>query len=254
MTRAAEALEEKFGYRFRDQELLIRALTHRSWLSERGSPMPQVGDNEQLEYLGDAILGFVVSEALVLKYPSAREGQLSQWKAHLVSSAYLHQRARVLGLGEFLRLGKGEERNGGRERKTLLANAFEAVIAAMHLDGGIEVARKFIQEHVLRGMDSPQDVEAIGLLNHKSILQERTQALGLPIPRYFTVGSSGPEHAKVFTVEARAGDRLVSRATGTSKKAASQQAAERLIEQLKAIEAEKTPAQASGDVEPASGA
>lgn len=253
MTRGAEALEEKFGYSFRNRELLIRALTHRSWLSERSSPMPESGDNEQLEYLGDAILGFVVSEALVLKFPSAREGQLSQWKAHLVSSAYLHQRARALGLGEFLRLGKGEERNGGRERKTLLANAFEAVIAAMHIDGGIDVARKFIQDHVLRGMDRPQDVESIGLLNHKSILQELTQALGFPIPRYFTVATSGPEHAKVFTVEARAGDRLISRATGTSKKAASQQAAERLIEQLKAIEAEKAATQPDPSDPPESG-
>jgi ribonuclease-3 len=253
MTRAAEALEEKFGYRFRNRELLVRALTHRSWLSERSSPMPESGDNEQLEYLGDAILGFVVSEALVLKFPSAREGQLSQWKAHLVSSAYLHQRARALGLGEFLRLGKGEERNGGRERKTLLANAFEALIAAIHMDGGIDVARKFIQDHVLRGMDRPEDVESIGLLNHKSILQELTQALGLPIPRYYTVGTSGPEHAKVFTVEARAGDGLISRATGTSKKAASQQAAERLIEQLKALEAEKSAAQAAIEDSPESG-
>jgi ribonuclease-3 len=253
MTRADDALEEKIGYRFHERELLVRALTHRSWLSERGSPMPESGDNEQLEYLGDAILGFVVSEALVIKYPSAREGQLSQWKAHLVSSAILHQRARTLELGEFLRLGKGEERNGGRERKTLLANAFEALIAAMHLDGGIEIARTFIHEHVLRGMESPQDVEAIGLLNHKSVLQEWTQALGLPIPRYFTVATSGPEHAKVFTVEARAGERLISRATGTSKKAASQRAAERLIEQLKAVEAQKLVIQPVSDVPPESG-
>lgn len=236
MMRALEALEEKLGYRFKDRELLVRALTHRSWLSERSSPMPESGDNEQLEFLGDAILGFVVSEALVLKYPAAREGQLSQWKAHLVSSAYLHQRARALQVGEFLRLGKGEDRNGGRERKTLLANAFEAVIAALHLDGGIEIAGQFIQEQVLRGMDRPEDVESIGLLNHKSVLQERTQALGLPIPRYSTVEASGPEHAKVFTVEARVGDRWVSRATGSSKKAASQQAAERVIELLRAAD------------------
>jgi len=240
MTRALEALEEKLGYRFTDRELLVRALTHRSWLSERSSPMPESGDNEQLEFLGDAILGFIVSEALVLKYPAAREGQLSQWKAHLVSSAYLHQRARALQLGEFLRLGKGEDRNGGRERKTLLANGFEAVIAALHLDGGIEIARQFIQEQVLRGMDRPEDVESIGLLNHKSVLQERTQALGLPIPRYSTVETSGPEHAKVFTVEVRVGDRWVSRATGTSKKIASQQAAERVIELLRAVETKDT--------------
>jgi ribonuclease-3 len=240
MARSLDGLEDRLGYRFRDRDLLLRALTHRSWLSERSSPMPETGDNEQLEFLGDAILGFVVSEALALKHPTAREGVLSQWKAHLVSSAYLHQRARALGLGEYLQLGKGEDRNGGRERKTVLANAFEALIAAMHLDGGIEIARKFIEDQILRGMESPEDVESIALLNHKSVLQERTQALGLPIPRYSTVQTSGPEHAKIFTVEVRVGDRLACRATGSSKKAASQQAAERLLELLKASEAEKT--------------
>ncbi|MBV8551503.1 MAG: ribonuclease III [Acidobacteriaceae bacterium] len=229
-----EALEEKIGYRFQNRDLLVRALTHRSWLSERGSPMPESGDNEQLEFLGDSILGFVVSEALVLRDANAREGQLSQWKAHLVSAAYLYRCALALKLGEYLQLGKGEDRNGGRERKTLLSDAFEALIAAIHLDGGMDAARKFINERVLRALDSPEEMESIELLNHKSILQERTRALGLPVPRYLTVGASGPEHAKVFTVEARVGDHFVSRATGSSKKLASQHAAEMLIEQLKA--------------------
>ncbi|MBV9499077.1 MAG: ribonuclease III [Acidobacteriaceae bacterium] len=237
MTPALEALEEKIGYHFRDRDLFLRALTHRSWLSERGSPMPETGDNEQLEFLGDSVLGFVVSEALVLRHPVAREGQLSQWKAHLVSSTHLYACALTLGLGDFLLLGKGEDRNGGRQRRTVLANAFEALIAAMLVDGGINVARKFVEEHVLRGVNSLRDVESMGLLNHKSVLQERTQALGLPAPRYSTVDSSGPEHAKVFTVEVRVGDRFTSRATGNSKKAAGQQAAERLIQQLGQSEA-----------------
>jgi ribonuclease-3 len=137
-----------------------------------------------------------------------------------------------LGLGEYLLLGKGEERNGGRERKTLLANALEALIAAAHIDGGINVARNFIEEHVLGMLDNADDVESIDALNFKSALQERTQALGLPAPRYLTVESSGPEHAKVFTVEVRVGDDYVTRATGTSKKAASQQAARLLMDQL----------------------
>jgi len=232
MSLALASLEEKLGYRFRNRELLIRALTHRSWLSERVSPLPEVGDNEQLEFLGDSILGFVVSEALVLRHPSAREGSLSKWKAHLVSATHLHQCALKLGLGEHLQLGKGEDRNGGRERKTLLANALEAVIAALHIDGGIETARAFIDEHVLQVLENPEDVESIDALNFKSVLQERTQALGLPAPRYTIVESRGPEHAKIFTVEVRVGDANIGRASGPSKKSASQEAARLLLSQL----------------------
>jgi ribonuclease III len=227
-----EALEERLGYRFRDRKLLVRALTHRSWLSEQGSPMPETGDNEQLEFLGDSILGFVISEALILKHPGAREGQLSKWKAHLVSSIHLYGCALNLKLGEYLILGKGEERNGGRQRKTVLANAFEALLGALFLDGGIVEATRFVHESVLGGLDRLEGVEAMDLLNYKSALQERAQALGLPAPRYSIVETSGPEHAKIFTVEARLGDRLTTRATGSSKKAASQQAAELMMQQL----------------------
>lgn len=232
MQVSAEALEEKLGYRFRDRELLVQALTHRSWLAERGSAPPENGDNEQLEFLGDSVLGFIVSEALVLRHASAREGQLSQWKAQLVSSAHLHRCACALELGQYLLLGKGEERSGGRERKTLLANALEAIIAAIHLDGGIDQARDFIEEHVLRDLDKGASVYSVGLLNHKGLLHERAQALGLPAPQYTTIETSGPDHAKVFTVEVRIGDKFASRASGSSKKAASQQAAEMMIGQL----------------------
>jgi ribonuclease-3 len=236
MRFSLESLEEKLGYRFRNQELLLRALTHRSWLSERVSPLPDTGDNEQLEFLGDSILGFVVSEALVIRHPSAREGALSKWKAHLVSATHLHRCALDLGLGEYLQLGKGEERNGGRERKTLLANALEAVIAALHIDGGIEVARAFIDEHVLQMLENADDVESINALNFKSVLQERTQALGLSAPHYAIVEASGPEHAKIFTVEVRIGDGHMGRASGTSKKSASQEAARLLLNQLNEVE------------------
>jgi len=233
MSHPVEALEERLQYRFQNRDLLVRALTHRSASADKPpSAVAEDCDNEQLEFLGDSILGFVASEALVAKHPFVREGQLSQWKAHLVSATHLHDCALALELGAYLRLGKGEERNGGRERRTLLANAVEAVIAAIYLDGGIEPARNFIREHILGILDSAQEIELIGLLNHKSVLQERTQALGLPIPRYSTVETSGPEHAKVFTVEARVGSGFVSRATGTSKKAASQQAAQLLLEKL----------------------
>jgi ribonuclease-3 len=224
-------LEDKLGYRFLKPELLVRALTHRSSLSDKTTQMPDAEDNEQLEFLGDSVLGFIVAEALFRRYPNAREGQLSQWKSHLVSASYLHQRALALGLGEFLVLGKGEERNGGRDRPTLLSNAFEAVIAAMHLDGGTDPVRAFIERTVLAGLDGLDD-EHIELLNHKSVLQERTQAMGLPVPRYLTVASTGPQHAKIFTVEVRIGDGLTARAEGSSKKLASQRAAEEMLRML----------------------
>ncbi len=226
-------LEDKLGYQFANNELLIRALTHRSSLSDKTGKMPDAADNEQMEFLGDSVLGFIVSEALFRRFPNAREGQLSQWKSHLVSAAYLYTQAVVLGLGDYLLLGKGEERNGGRNRPTLLANAFEAVIAAMHLDGGTEPARRFIARTVLSGLDHLDD-EHVELLNHKSVLQERTQAMGLPVPRYMTISSTGPQHAKIFTVEARVGDGLTARAEGSSKKLASQRAAEVMLRALDA--------------------
>ena len=237
MGRPVEELEIKLNHRFRDRVLLVRALTHRSWGSEHspnlhGPKLEERRDNEQLEFLGDSILGFLVSEFLVRKHPSAAEGSLSQWKAHLVSSAHLYSCALELELGEYLVLGRGEERNGGRERRTLLANAVEAIIAAVYLDGGMEPARRLIEDRVLSVLQSEADIEALALLNFKSILQERSQAMGLPVPRYLIVETGGPEHAKSFTVEARIDERLVSRATGSSKKTASQLAAQLLIKRL----------------------
>ncbi|MFL6465067.1 MAG: ribonuclease III [Bryobacteraceae bacterium] len=256
MGASIELLEQSINYRFRDRTLLERALTHRSWSAERpghrvaagqaeASENPSLAhrprergrrDNEQLEFLGDAVLGFVVSEALLKQYPAADEGQLSQWKAHLVSASYLFQCARSLQLGDYLLLGKGEERNGGRERRTLLANAFEAVIAAIYLDGGFEPARDFILACVLMRLDDESDLASFELSNYKSILQEEAQSQGLPTPKYTIVGTSGPEHAKVFTVEVAIGSRLKTRATGSSKKTASQLAAQALIEQLRSDE------------------
>lgn len=240
MRGRVEALEEKLGHDFRDRELLIRAVTHRSATADRPNTLPAAErDNEQLEFLGDSILGFVVSEALVRAHPTASEGQLSRWKSHLVSSTHLYACARAVGLGEFLVLGKGEEKNGGRERQTLLSNALEAIIAAIHMDAGLEGARRFIEAHVLQSMESVVASDLADSLNHKSTLQERAQALGLPTPTYTTVGSSGPEHAKVFVVEGRVGEHLVSVGSGSSKKEASRNAAEKLIVQL--LDMERNP-------------
>jgi ribonuclease-3 len=229
----SEELEQVLGYRFRRPELLRRALTHRSLAAERPD-LTENSDNEPLEFLGDAVLGFIVSEELFHRYPEAREGQLSQLKAQVVNAKHLHSCAVRLGLGRFLLLGHGEERSGGRERKRILANAMEALIAAMHLDGGLETAQRFVRARIL-DETSPVGPEEVSALNHKSQLQTYAQTLGLALPKYNIVEISGPEHAKVFTVEARIGEQA-GRGTGTSKKLASQAAAEALIGELQLAE------------------
>ncbi len=225
-------LERRIGYCFHDRKLLQRALTHRSWLSDRAPVISENCDNEQLEFIGDSILGFAVSEALFLRHPSEPEGQLSKWKSHLVSAAHLHSCALLLDLGEHLLLGKGEERNGGRGRKTLLANAFEALIAAVHIDGGIQAAKMLVQQHVLDILPEPGNAESLDLFNFKGLLLEKTQELDLPEPIYSTVDSFGPEHSKMFTAEVSVGDKYMARADGSSKKAASQFAAKTLLERF----------------------
>jgi ribonuclease-3 len=232
MPAALELLEEKLGYQFQTRSLLLHALTHRSWSVEHRDVAPGRSDNERLEFLGDSVLGFVVSEALLDSFPDETEGQLSQRKAHLVSATHLHSCALELNLGEFLLLGKGEEQNGGRARRTVLANAFEAVIAALHLDGGLEPVRQFIRRTVLREHGHGKQPGSGTSLNYKNVLQEEAQARGLPIPRYTIIDTTGPEHAKVFLIEASVGDQFTSRAAGSSKKAASQDAARLLVERL----------------------
>lgn len=234
MTAAGQTLEAVIGYEFGNRKLLDRALTHRSWISEQIGEKRDDGDNEQLEFLGDSLLGFIVSEALFLAHPGMSEGQLSQSKAQLVCTTHLYVCATELGLGNFLHLGRGEERNGGRERRTLLANAVEAIIAAIFLDGGIVPAQEFIRRHVVPDIASSSNVAALTLLDHKGVLQEQAQSRGLPPPRYVVAATSGPEHSKRFTVEVRVGDHFASRAEGSSKKAASQLAAQLLMQELTA--------------------
>jgi ribonuclease-3 len=231
MDAAREELERKVGHSFRNRELLQRALTHRSWLEGRTSSDPAQQDNEQLEFLGDAVLGFVISEALTLRYPSATEGQLSRWKAHLVSAIHLHRCALELGLGEYLLLGRGEDRNGGRERRTLLADALEAVIAALYLDAGIDLARKFIEENVFLRFTS--ELDALSQSNNQKVdLQTRARAMGLPAPRYAVLAEEGPDHAKLFLVEVRLGDKLTAQAKASTKREASLLAAKELLGRL----------------------
>ena len=230
-------LETAIGHVFRDRELFQRALTHKSRVHERlEGEAASTGDNEQLEFLGDAILGFVVSECLVRRFASAPEGRLSKVKARLVSAARLHEVAQSLSLGDFLFLGRGEEMTGGRAKKALLSDAMEALIAAMYLDGGLDTTRAFIETHVV-GSFAHADGSAEGsvdgaMADYKSALQEMAQALKLPPPRYFIIGEDGPEHYKTFTVEVRVGKQWVGQAQGLSKKAAGQKAAENVLQQL----------------------
>src|SRR5258706_10434083 len=224
-------LERALGHTFRSRELLERALTHKSRIYEKAVEGQSSSDNEQLEFLGDAILGFVVSECLVRRYASYPEGRLSKLKAHLVSAARLYEVARSLCLGKYLFLGRGEEMSGGREKRALLSDAVEALIAALYLDAGLEVTRKFIEERVV-GVSQPEEDGESTVTDHKSALQEMAQALKLPPPRYVIVAEDGPEHSKTFTVEVRLGKEWVSQAQGLSKKSAGQKAAQQILQQL----------------------
>jgi ribonuclease III len=237
MRAELETLEARLEYRFSEPGLLLRALTHSSLAHEtRTSSDSPLDDNEQLEFLGDAILGFLVSEALVERHPQYREGELSRHKAHLVSAAHLHGVARRLDLGSYLKLGRSEEMSGGRAKKTLLVDSLEAVIAAIYLDGGMEPARAFIAGHVL---DAPytEDEEAgtdiqPAITNFKSALQELAQSRGMGQPKYAIVRERGPEHSKVFTVEVRVGKECSGQAEGRTKKIAAQRAARSVYERL----------------------
>lgn len=247
MRADAAALEQRIEHRFSDPELLRRALTHSSLANEartNGSPLT---DNEQLEFLGDSVLGFLISEALVQRFPSQTEGELSRQKAHLVSAAHLHGVARRLDIGAYLELGRSEEMSGGRAKKTLLVDALEAVIAAVYLDSGVDSARKFVHQFVLDApiagdFEAGTDIQP-AITNFKSALQELAQQRKLPQPRYTIVRERGPEHSKVFTVEARVGKDWTGQADGRTKKIAAQRAARGVYERLlEAVHAESASA------------
>lgn len=220
------ALEAILGHTFKDRSTLVRALTHRSYCSEL-RPNCFQPDNEQLEFFGDSILGFLISEALVARHTGLTEGTLSRAKSHLVSARWLHRVALHIGLGEYLQLGRGEEQSGGRVKPSLLADALEAVIAAIYLDGGIEPARHFVMEHVYS--DSVPAVTDTEDGNYKGRLWERAGAEKLPRPQYQVVETSGPAHEPRFIVEARLGDLFAARGAGRSKKAAEQEAAQAIL-------------------------
>ncbi len=228
MSAEQECLEAAIGYSFRDSGLLRRALTHKSYAHEQPAAADAVSaDNEQLEFLGDAILGFLASELLVNRFPALAEGRLSKLKARLVSADHLHKVALSLDLGRYLVLGKGEEMSGGRAKPALLADALEALLAAIYLDADLEEVRGFMLRYVAVGLDS-----TFPLADYKSAVQEAAQARGLPTPRYVTVRERGPEHAKNFTVEVRVGSDWSAEAEERTKKSAGQKAAQLLLAKL----------------------
>ncbi|MGE5568381.1 MAG: ribonuclease III [Rhodospirillales bacterium] len=230
MCADSEALEEIIGYAFHNRGLLIRALTHSSHAYEKNQQ--PLSDNEQLEFLGDAVLGFLISEYLVTRYPEYREGRLSIIKNYLVSASHLHDVAKKLQLGEFLLLGRGEELSGGRVKRGLLADAVEALIAAIYLDGGIEPARTFVLGHIVGSGAVLEESLAAPFTNFKGALQETARTLNLPSPRYTVVSQHGPAHARRFTVEVRIPPDLIAQAEGDSKKSAGQKAAQVILKQL----------------------
>jgi ribonuclease-3 len=226
-------LESVLGHRFRDPELLLRALTHSSRIAERGSDEP-IEDNEKLEFLGDAVLELVVSEHLVRVFPGWGEGKLSKSRSRLVNAAALSLAAQSLGLGRHLRLGRGEEKTGGRSKPALLADAYEAVIAAIYLDSGLEAARGFVNRSLVDGAMA-SEAEDLGRTDHKSALQELLQSRGMPHASYHIVEETGPDHQKVFRVEVRIAGNITAVGTGKTKKEAEQLAA---VEALNLLGAE----------------
>lgn len=238
-----ERLEERLGYRFAQRALLESALTHSSAVPElraevgAGQRDAQVEDNERLEFLGDAVLDLLASEYLLERFPDWSEGQLSRSRARVVNSQALEAAARRIGIGEYLRLGKGEEKTGGREKHAILADALEAVVAAVYLDGGLPAARELLRrvlfEPALGGAG-----EELSQSDRKSALQEFLQRRGQPPAEYRLAAESGPDHQKLFVVEVWSRGEYLSSGEGSTKKEAEQKAARDALGRLEQWEAE----------------
>jgi ribonuclease-3 len=249
-SRDISALEEVLDHQFSSPELLQQALTHSSHAREaesrNGGGVNLVPDNEQLEFLGDAVLGFVTSQELFQRFPQFSEGELSKLRAYLVSEKHLIRAARHLQIGRFLRLGHGEEKSGGRSKTTLLVDALEAVVAAMYLDAGLQKARALILDEILEPeleRMAEGSGEVVPVNDFKSSLQETAHSMGWSQPAYVLVQERGPEHQKTFTVEARvraqtggAEPEYAARGEGPTKKQAEQGAAKKALEYLRSLD------------------
>jgi len=262
------ALEKTLGHVFHNRNFLEQALTHASFARELeaqnasdGRPALEL-DNEQMEFLGDAVLSFVVSQELFRRFPEYQEGELSKLRAHIVSARRLLHPARELKIGDYLRLGRGEERSGGRNKSALLVNALEAIIAALFLDAGLDIAHGFILRNILEPELAElhkQGGEKLPVMDYKSALQEAIHASGRPPARYVMVKEEGPDHRKMFTMEAHipaspdGDDAFVCRSEGSTKKAAEQGAARLAWERLQSLQrspASEGPAAGAEQSEP----
>ena len=232
--RTTKTLETRLGYRFKDVALLERALTHRSFAYERGAP--RVRDYERLEFLGDSLLGFVVADWLYRDDREALEGALSRRKQALVRAETLAAVASSLGLGDALRLGRGEASTGGREKPSLLADALEAVIGAVYVDGGLRAARAVVRRHLRESFRGARGVQELPD-DYKTRLQEEVQGRIRITPRYRVVATSGPAHAREFRVEVLVDGEVLGSGSGTSRKQAEQEAARVALEQVPGGEA-----------------
>ena len=225
------ALERRLKYSFRDRDLLLRALTHRSYLHDARGPGDVPQDYQSLEFLGDAVVGFLVSAHLFRRFPEKREGELTKIRASLVSRDALAQQAALLGLGDFARLSRGEEKSGGRSKKAILADLFESVTAAIYLDGGGQAARDFLLATLQEKLNQ---IEEDGFVHSdfKSMLQEVVHSLGNEGPVYELVEEEGPPHQRRFSTSVQIGADVVAQGAGTSKKASQQAAARAALDLL----------------------
>jgi ribonuclease-3 len=224
-------LEKRLGYRFSHPALLERALTHRSYVH---SPENEgLRANERLEFLGDSVLGMVTSRFLFERFPEKSEGDLTKLKSTLVSEANLSRMAKCISLGSFLNLSEDEEKSGGRERSSIVSDAYEAVIGAVFLDGGLSPAQRMIENQILKKyLEITTDQT---LHNYKGELLEYMQALGLGLPRYEVLEERGPDHRKRFTIAVTVGGKNVGQGVGKNKKEAEQKAARMALENVDVI-------------------
>ena len=225
-------LQFELGYTFKNTQLLTKALTHSSHANEKGVGE---GDNEQFEFLGDSVLGFLVSDFLFRAHPRLTEGQLSKLKGFFVSSANLVKYAERVHLGNYLQLGKGEEKTGGRTKQALLVDALEVIIGAIYLDGGIEETRRVILAFFEPQIEDVGDSEC-QLQDFKTALQEELQAQHRGRADYMVTSEDGPDHQKLFTVEVVVGGESVAQGLGLTKKAAEQAAARQALERITKVE------------------
>jgi len=224
--RTLDRLEKAIGYAFKDRDLLAKALTHSSFAYEKSPESPE--DNELLEFLGDSVVGLVTAEFYHRAFPGRSEGELSKLKASATSTLALAQLARALKLDKAIRLGRGEEKSGGRKKSSILAGAFEALAGSVYLDGGFDAAKAFLCV-LLESCRKPIRSESQTINNSKSALQEICQKAGLPAPAYRLLSEKGPPHDRTFAIEVRLGEKVLAKSKGSSKKAAEQAAAEKVL-------------------------